>query len=157
MILNRQFIKILEDLGVQRNVFMDLQNTAVERLRHLTTTPSPVNSAKWLEELDCPKATRLPSLVEMLSDIGLDYRADGFLSSVVEIVVVTLLRDIKYRGRIPVAEGYKLYGIMDETGYLKENEIFVSAVCLHVSHWRIPNTVYSIGSRDHANEMALRL
>ena len=78
MILNRQFIKILEDLGVPETVFMDLQQTAIDRLRYLTTT-SAVNSATLLEEMDSPKATRVPSLVRLLSDIGLDYRQDHFL------------------------------------------------------------------------------
>ena len=41
------------------------------------------------------------------------------------MTVVAKLRDIKYRGRIPVADGVTLYGVTDETGYLKEGEIYV--------------------------------
>ena len=111
MILNRQLIKILEDLGVQPDVFLDLQRVAVDRLRYLTTT-SAINSASFLEEMDCPRATRMPSLIRLLNQIGLDYRQDAFLCNVVEMAVVTKLRDIKYRGRIPVEGGHTLYGIM---------------------------------------------
>ena len=125
MILNRQFIKILEDLGIVAEVFMHLQKTAVDKLRYLTTT-SDVNSATFLEEMDAPRATRMPSLIRLLNQIGLDYRQDSFLYSVVEMAVVTKLRDIKYRGRIPVEMGHTLYGIMDETGYLREGEVYVS-------------------------------
>jgi hypothetical protein len=124
MILNRQLIKILEDLGVPYAVFLDLQRAAVDKLRYLTTT-SAINSASFLEEMDCPRATQLSSLIRLLNQIGLDFHQDAFLYSVIEMAVVTKLRDIKYRGRIPVDSGYTLYGIMDETGYLSEGEVYV--------------------------------
>lgn len=124
MILNRQLIKILEDLGVPSQVFLDLQRTAVDRLRYLTTT-SAINTATFLEEMDCPRATRLPALIRLLNQIGLDFRQDPFLYSVIEMAVVTKLRDIKYRGRIPVESGHTLDGIMDETGTLAEGEVYV--------------------------------
>lgn len=41
------------------------------------------------------------------------------------MAVVTKLRDIKYRSRIPVEGGHTLYGIMDETGFLAEGEVYV--------------------------------
>ena len=62
----------------------------------------------------------------MLSDVGLEYHEDPFLRSVVEMAVVVKLREIKYKGRIPVANGVTLYGIMDETGFLQENQIYVT-------------------------------
>lgn len=123
MILNRGYIKILEDLGVPLEVFMKLQNTAVERLRMMTT--STINASTFLEEIFTSKAAQLPELLECLSDIGLQYQTDTFLRDVVEMAVVIKLRDIKYRGRIPVENGVTLYGIMDETGYLQEGEVYV--------------------------------
>ena len=48
------------------------------------------------------------SLIWHLGEIGLDYRKDDFLSSVVDMAVVTELRDIKYRGRILVKDGMTL-------------------------------------------------
>lgn len=123
MILNRQFIKILEDLRIAPGVFMDLQRIAVDKLRFMTA--SAINTSSFLEEVECPRATQMPSLVRQLGQIGLDYHQDSFLYSVVEIAVVTKLRDIKYRGRIPVDSGCTLYGIMDESGYLREGEIYV--------------------------------
>lgn len=68
----------------------------------------------------------MPSLIRLLHQIGLDYRQDSFMYSVMEMAIVTKLRDIKYRGRIPVKSGHTLYGIMDETGYLQEGEVYVS-------------------------------
>lgn len=123
MVLNRQFIKIMEDLGVPLESFMNLQATAVQRLREITQ--STINAALFLKESQTSKAAQLPQFLEHLSDIGLDYHNDTFLSSVVDMATITKLRDIKYRGRIPVKQGVTLYGIMDETGYLQEGEIYV--------------------------------
>lgn len=123
MVLNRQFIKIMEDLGVPMDVFMALQNDAMKELRAMTV--SPLNTAHLLDRSEITRATQLPSLIRYLGQIGLDYHQDPFLYSVVEMVVLSKLRDIKYRGRIPVEQGVTLYGIMDETGVLQPNEIFV--------------------------------
>jgi hypothetical protein len=123
MVLNRQFIKILEDLNVPLQAFMALQEKAVEKLRMMTT--STINASFLLNDTQTSKAARLPSLLEMLSDVGLEYHDDSFLRGVVEMAVITKLRDIKYKGRIPVENGITLYGIMDETGYLKEGQIYV--------------------------------
>jgi hypothetical protein len=123
MVLNRQFIKILEDLDVPLESFMILQDRAVEKLRMMTT--NTFNASFLLNDTRTSKAARLPSLLEMLSDIGLEYHDDSFLRGVVEMAVITKLREIKYRGRIPVENGITLYGIMDETGYLEEGQIYV--------------------------------
>ena len=45
--LNRQFIKIMEDLGVEPQGLLDLQSSAVEELRR--TTQSPLMAAGFLE------------------------------------------------------------------------------------------------------------
>lgn len=36
------------------------------------------------------------------------------------------LRSLKYRARIPIEEGCLLYGIMDETNTLRENEVYIT-------------------------------
>jgi hypothetical protein len=123
MILNRQFTKIFEDLGIPLSVFMDLQQKFVDKLHRMTH--SAINTATFLDETECTKAARVPSLVRYIGQMGIDYHQDHFLYSVVEMSVVSKLRDIKYRGRIPIEEGVTLYGIMDETGFLRPDEIFV--------------------------------
>lgn len=123
MVLNRQFIKIFEDLGIPDAVFVNLQEEAVEELRQ--TAANNINAASFLDHTDCTKATKMPGLIMHLEQLGLDYRQDAFLYKVVEMLVITRLRDIKYRGRIPVHAGVTLYGIMDETGELAEGEVFV--------------------------------
>lgn len=122
MFLNRQLTKILEDLGLPPQVLFDLQDAAIEKLRRMTE--SPINTAIFLRQ-SIPQATQISSLIWHLAETGLDYHDDSFLYSVTEMAVVTELRDLKYRGRIPVKDGMTLYGIMDETGYLQEGEVFV--------------------------------
>jgi hypothetical protein len=123
MFLNRPLIKILEDLGVLSQAFFDLQDAATGNLRYMTE--SPWNTSLYLKTCHITNGTQIPSLIWHLGEIGLDYRKDDFLSSVVDMAVVTELRDIKYRGRIPVKDGMTLYGIMDETGHLQEGQVFV--------------------------------
>lgn len=124
MVLNRQFIKILEDLQVPVDALMTLQNKAVEKLRMMTN--NNINASTLLNETQTSKAARLPDFLEMLADIGLEYHDDPFLRGIVEIAVITKLREIKYKGRIPVQDGVTLYGIMDETGFLGEGQIYVT-------------------------------
>lgn len=122
MYLNRQYIKILEDLGVNPNVFMELQNDAVERLRR--TTLSAVNAASFLEREFVGKTARLPFLIRKLYHIGFEFLEDSFLRGTIELAVLSQLRELKYRSRIFVEQGVTLYGVMDETNALAEGEIY---------------------------------
>ncbi|KAH0559780.1 hypothetical protein GP486_003706 [Trichoglossum hirsutum] len=120
--LNRQTIKILEDLGVEHDIFLELQARAVEKLRR--TTLSPINAANFLERNTVGRGARLPLLIERLNDLRLSFSEDYFLRSAVELAVLYQLRELKHRSRILVEEGYTLYGIMDETNFLEEGEIY---------------------------------
>ena len=119
--LNRQYIKIMEDLGVDPGVFIELQNAAVERLRR--TTLSAVNAASFLERELVGKTARVPWFIRKLHSIGFAFLDDPFLRGIVELAVLSQLRDLKYRSRIFVEQGVKLYGIIDETDTLAEGEI----------------------------------
>lgn len=124
MYLNRQTIKILEDLGVRASAFLNLQATAVENLR--MTTKSSINAAKFLKRQYVGQAANLPWLVRELLDIDIFYDDDNFLRNVVELCVLAELRELKHRSRIRVENGMTLYGIMDETNFLREGEIYCS-------------------------------
>lgn len=123
MFLNRQLIKILEDLGVPSQVFLDLQETATSSLRYMCDS-HPINTALFLKR-SISQASQISSLISHLGEAGFDYRDDDFLHQIGQLAVVTELRDLKYRGRIPVKDGMTLYGIMDETGHLQEGQVFV--------------------------------
>lgn len=95
MYLNRQIIKILEDLGVSENAFLDLQATAVEKLR--VTTESPINAANFLQRNHIGKAARLPWLIRKLLDLDIFFNDDDFLRNTLELAVLIQLRELKHR------------------------------------------------------------
>lgn len=120
--LNSQLIKILEDLGVPNFVFHQLQDDEVNYLK--STLKSTEQAAAFLEESHVSKSVRLPWLIQILKGLGITYNQDPFLRRVMELSALLQLRDLKYRARIKVPNAVTLYGIVDETGYLKEGEIF---------------------------------
>lgn len=122
--LNCQIIKILEDLGVQPKSFLDLQAAEVSRLR--SAYESPIQAARFIETTNIPRALNIPWLIETLHyEYGLAFSDDPFLRSVTELSILSKLRDLKYRARVPVDKAVTLYGIMDETGILQDREIYV--------------------------------
>ncbi|KAJ3470136.1 hypothetical protein MRS44_000235 [Fusarium solani] len=124
LFLNRQMIKILEDMGTQNDWFFDLQNKALNVLRGVTA--SAHNTSTFLEYQTIGVNMGLPKLVKQLDRMGIDYRRDKFLRSAVEHVVLRELRLLKHKARIPVEKGVTLFGVMDETGFLKERQVYVT-------------------------------
>ena len=126
MFLNRQFIKILEDLGVEDSFFLHLQRKEVDRLRMITQ--SPFNASTFLQRQSIGDAVHLPWFINKLSSLNLDFRNDEFLRDVLEMSVLIELRRLKHKTRIPVEKGYHLHGLMDETGILEEGQVFCSVM-----------------------------
>ena len=120
--LNRQLIKVLEDLRVSNSEFLNLQNEAVMQLRR--GVKSNPDAAKFLEQNSVGEAARLPWLLRKLYALGLSFKKDPFLCDTVEMAVLMRLRELKHKSRIPVPEAVTLYGIMDETDFLKENQVY---------------------------------
>ncbi|KAJ0163617.1 RNA-dependent RNA polymerase 1 [Colletotrichum tanaceti] len=123
LVLNRQLIKIMEDLGVDNNFFLRLQKKEVDRLRAVTA--DAYNTGTFLHLQGVGSTFFLPSFIKSLENYGIDYRRDGFLRAIVECTVLQELRLLKHKARIPVPEGATLFGIMDETGFLQEGEVYV--------------------------------
>jgi hypothetical protein len=124
LFLNRQVIKILEDLGVNDKFFLDLQAQAVEQLRKATL--NSVNTAEFLTAHNVGEAVHLPWFIKKLDSYKLNFQADPFLRDVVQTAVLIELRDLKHRSRVPVKNGVTLFGIMDETGILEEGQVFIT-------------------------------
>ena len=108
MFLNRQLIKILEDLNVPEEAFLELQAKAVENLR--MTTRSAVNATSFLQRNFIGKAARLPWLIRKLWALGFSFSDDDFLRNTLEVAVLNELRELKHRSRIRVENGVTLYG-----------------------------------------------
>lgn len=58
--------------------------------------------------------------------MDINFWDDPFLRQGLEIALATALRDYKYKARIPVEDGVTLMGVLDETGFLREGEVYVS-------------------------------
>ncbi|KAL7906964.1 RdRP domain-containing protein [Trichoderma velutinum] len=124
LFLNRQTIKILEDMGTNSEWFLDQQNKALDILRNVTATAP--NTSAFLEYQLVGTNVGFPELIKYLNKAGIDYRRDKFMKKVVDHTILRELRLLKHKARIPVDQGVTLFGIMDETGYLKEGQIYVT-------------------------------
>ncbi|KAL2265115.1 hypothetical protein VTJ83DRAFT_6215 [Remersonia thermophila] len=124
MVLNRQLIKIFEDMGAPGTWFLNRQREELERLRGITATV--YNTACFLRSQKIGESIQLYKLLRNIEAMDLDYRRDRFLRGVVEVVLLKELRLLKHKARIPVHRGMTLFGVMDETGYLDEGEVYVT-------------------------------
>ncbi|KAL2262909.1 hypothetical protein VTK26DRAFT_9050 [Humicola hyalothermophila] len=124
MVLNRQLIKILEDMGAPADWFLRLSAKEVRRIRGITA--SVFNTATFLRTQAIGEAVHLHRFLRQTELMDLDYRQDAFLRGAIEAVLLRELRLLKHKARIPVRKGITLFGVMDETGYLKEGEIYVT-------------------------------
>lgn len=94
MYLNRQLVNILEDLGVLVENFLALEEQMIERIRRIPR--SPLNAAIFLETARVGLSTRMPFLFRVLNELDLSFGGDSFLERMVEISVLSQLRDVKY-------------------------------------------------------------
>ncbi|KAI0834233.1 RdRP-domain-containing protein [Hypoxylon sp. FL0890] len=124
LVLNRQMIKILEDMGVAEDWFIRVQNREMRRLRQITA--SIHNTITFLKRQKVAEQISFYKFIRRLQKLGIDYREDAFLCSIVETVVLKEVRLLKHKARIPVEKGVTLFGIMDEFGFLEEDEIYVT-------------------------------
>ncbi|KAL5366238.1 RNA dependent RNA polymerase-domain-containing protein [Aspergillus floccosus] len=124
IVLNRQIVKILEDIGVSGDWFFGLQ---IARLRQLQLITSSIDkTATFLKDAKIADSIGLYKLFHRCLWMDLDYREEPFLRSIVEAMILRELRLLKHKTRIPVPQGMTLYGIIDETGYLRADEVFIS-------------------------------
>lgn len=98
MYLNRQVIKILEDMGVHDEWFLTMQSREVERLRRITMNAT--NAGNYLRAEQLGQHSYLPWFIKKLNTIGLDFRTDKFLRDVLELSVMMKIRLLKYRGTL---------------------------------------------------------
>jgi hypothetical protein len=165
--LNRPLIKVLEDLGVPaHNIFELADKTMKDLFKYLSCATS---IARFLESERLGDAAGFPGLIQRLDNIQIPIQEDRFLRAVVELAATVRLRDLKYKGRIPVKQGMKLMGVMDHTDTLREGEIycpwldssghrrvFLGKVAITRSPTNHPGDVQVVLSVDVAKDSPLR-
>lgn len=117
-------IKIMEDMKVSNDFFIEHQNRELNRLSLITA--HTINTVEFLRRQRIGEQVRFAQLIRWLDRNEIDYKKDRFLSSIVEAVVLRELRLLKHKARIPIEEGVTLFGICDETSFLAEDEVFVT-------------------------------
>ncbi|RYP16074.1 hypothetical protein DL765_005332 [Monosporascus sp. GIB2] len=106
LVLNRQMIKVLEDMGCSEEWFSKVQNREVNRLRMITASVD--NTVVFLKQQKVADQIRFSQLVRRLRKLA----------------------------RIPVEKGVTLFGVMDEYRFLEEDEIFLTFDGLPGTHYR---------------------
>ncbi|KAJ7592653.1 RNA-dependent RNA polymerase [Mycena floridula] len=127
--LNRPLIKLLEDLGVAPQTFLDIQRKAVQGLEVALTGYSLAGN--MLGENNLASSFRGAALFTNLYEmLDIDFNSSpkdniDFFKRAAMVGITHCLRDIKFRARILV-EGPTLIGVCDVWNILKEGEIYVN-------------------------------
>ncbi|XP_077549800.1 uncharacterized protein LOC144162939 [Haemaphysalis longicornis] len=118
--LNRPLITILEQLGVQEQVFMRLQETMIlEFTDALVTESSAVGVlSSW---------SKLPLPYQDLSKAGFQLTLDPFFRSLLLAVYRNAVAGLRYKTRIalPVDKARNMLGVVDTTNTLQYGQVFV--------------------------------
>ena len=128
--LNRPLVMILGGLGVPAGAFLQLQRNAVEETNE--ATKSLKGAAGLLEKHGLGSAFALPSTFSNLRKLGINFEPnvtpsgllDPFMDRCMKFAVHHVLREIKFRARVPVPECWKLVGVVDEHNILKPDQIY---------------------------------
>ncbi|PLW53729.1 hypothetical protein PCANC_04470 [Puccinia coronata f. sp. avenae] len=129
--LNRPLIKLLEDLGIAPEVFLKLQDKIVRQVEN--SRSSPKLAADLMQQYSLGTNSGMPSILNKLSELlgeDMDVGSD-FVKECYDLMIVQCLRDLKYRGRIPLEKSYTLVGVADEDNFLPPDSIYV---CVQYPH-----------------------
>ncbi|KAI0718290.1 RdRP-domain-containing protein [Fomitopsis betulina] len=143
--LNRPLVMIMEDRGVDKNAFIELQERTKTDIH--TASDSMELFYRLLKVHKLGQAFGLDYIIRRLRTIGMGFKhekdvtvlKDPFIDRLIHFAKNDVLRDVKHGARIPIPDSYLLVGIADEgPAYeaegvenvytLKENEIFA---CVH--------------------------
>ncbi|KAJ1657205.1 hypothetical protein IWQ61_003356 [Dispira simplex] len=119
--LNRQIIILLNALGIPTEVFLQLLRQTMARYDQCLS-----NAAQAVDLLKSQSGRHAPSRFAMDAiTAGFFQAQDPFVLSFVRCFRSAMLKSLKQKARIPIAQGVRLMGVLDEKGVLQENEIFV--------------------------------
>lgn len=121
--LNRPLIMLLENLGVEYEVFKSFQDQAVDQANQ--AAGSLERAARLLETHGLGSSFRLTSVMLTLAKLNVtDQLNDRFYRQMMDCAIYHVLRLLKNRARIPIPGAWTLVGVADVHKFLKEGEIF---------------------------------
>ncbi|RIA84668.1 RNA dependent RNA polymerase-domain-containing protein [Glomus cerebriforme] len=124
--LNRQIILLLSTLGVKDDVFITLQEEMRADIDLMMTNEEKAYQIikRSTGTRECSHITR--TIISMI-DAGMMRKKtfDPFLKALLECKRIFALKLLRYKARILVPNSFLLIGVVDETGILEENQIYV--------------------------------
>ena len=108
----------LDDLGVRRDVFLDLQDDAIAGAYVIDNSIQQFKDI--LDNHGLGASFQLSRTLEHIRNLGLDlmdttlHFDTPFLHQIRQVCKKDILRDIKHKARIPVPDAYVLVGVADE-------------------------------------------
>ncbi len=125
---------VLEDLGVRKEVFLDLQRLAVVKARTINDSLE-----KFEETMTSHNMGSVFHLRDLLNRLRTDYSLDlksmdnPFLQQIRRVAMYSILRDILFGARVPIPNSYMLVGVADE-GPAYEDRGYKDVYCLPEGH-----------------------
>ncbi|KAI8604267.1 RNA dependent RNA polymerase-domain-containing protein [Dissophora ornata] len=119
--LNRQIIILLSSLGVPDQVILDLKNNMMKDLEKIESDDL-VAIKNLVNNWDENGTSKM--MVTMIK-AGFLQNQDPFIKNLLTLFKLQMLDELSKKARIRVPNGAYLLGVCDETGGLKEGEIFV--------------------------------
>jgi len=123
--LNRPLIKLLEDLQVPAECLLKLQRSATERVRKSRKKLS--SAIRLVEDWNLSHSSRLSTTLSFLARDKVTSRiafSNPFITQLLDAAVTDVLRDIKFKARIPLPGCYNLVGVVDISDTLEKDEIY---------------------------------
>ncbi|CAG8605486.1 3072_t:CDS:10 [Gigaspora margarita] len=123
--LNRQIITLLSSLGVKDDIFIKLQNNARADIDSIIRDPQKAREIvkRSLGTRECTHVTR--TILSMIEAKLMEDDDEPYLKGLLECKRIFALKSLRYKARIPVPQGYLLFGILDETGILEPDQIYI--------------------------------
>lgn len=126
---------ILEDRGVDKKAFLNLQETAKTAV--YTATDSIANAVNFLRGHQLGTAFHLPYILESLKKLGMGFGIEHterkidnpFIDRLIHYSKNHVLRDIRHGARILIPDSYLLVGVADE-GPAYQQEGVENVFCL---------------------------
>ncbi|CAG8471792.1 18903_t:CDS:10 [Racocetra persica] len=122
--LNRQIITVLSSLGVPDDIFIRLQNNAKADIDSMMRNPQKASEIvkRSSGTRECSHVTR--TILSMI-ETGLMESNEPYLRGILECKRIFALKYLRYKARIPVPRGYMLFGVLDETGILEPEQVYI--------------------------------
>ncbi|RIA98947.1 RNA dependent RNA polymerase-domain-containing protein [Glomus cerebriforme] len=146
--LNRQIILLLSTLGVQNEVFIELQNemrTDIDSMM-IDEVKACGIVKRNIGTRECSHVMR--TILSMIDAGMMRGTVDPFLKALLECKRVFALKSLRYKARILMPKSFLLLGVIDETGILEEDEIYIQTSTI-VSEHHTFDTAYNKVQREH--------